>query len=165
LATVDQSSARGNRPRGHSTTTNQKGDVTREYLPFGIQLGTDRLREADNDAARKRTPQAPEAADDHRLECVDQPRRTDGRIEIGADAKVERGDGCHHHRHPHGDRVDPVMVDAHQLRDFEIVGRRAKRPAQRGAIEQQIEQQDHRDGRAKREQRHHSDRKVAAELN
>ena len=38
-----------------------------------------------------------------------------------------------------------MMVDAHQLRDFEIVGRRAKRPAQRSAIKQQIEQQDHRD--------------------
>ena len=42
--------------------------------------------------------------------------------------------------------------------DFEIVGRRAKRPAQRSAIKQQIEQQDHRDGRAKREHRHHTDR-------
>lgn len=58
-----------------------------------------------------------------------------------------------------------MMVDAHQLRDFEIVRGRAKRPAKRGAIKYQVEQQDHRDGRTKREQWHHTDRQVAAEFN
>ena len=55
-------------------------------------LGADGLRDADHDAAGERAPQAAEAADDHRLERVDQPRRADGRIEIGADAEKERGD-------------------------------------------------------------------------
>src|ERR1700730_4221937 len=64
---------------------NQKGDVTGKYLPFGVHLRADGLREADNDAARERAPEAPEAADDHRFECVDQPGRTNRPIEISAD--------------------------------------------------------------------------------
>jgi len=78
---------------------------------------------------------------------------------------VERGNRRHHHRDPHRDRVDSTMVDAHQLRDFEIVGGCPKCPPERSAIKQQIEQQDHRDRRAKREQRHHANRQVAAEMN
>ena len=58
-----------------------------------------------------------------------------------------------------------MVVDAHQLRDFEIVGGGAKGAPKRGAIEQQVEQQDHRDGGDQREQRNDADRKAAAELN
>ena len=58
------------RPQHHD---HQKRDVTREYLPFRIELGADGLREADNDAAGQRAPQAAEAADDDSLERVDQP--------------------------------------------------------------------------------------------
>ncbi len=55
-----------------------------EDLPFGIDRGPDRLRDAEDDAAGQRAPQRAEPADDDGLEGIDQPRRPDGRIEIGA---------------------------------------------------------------------------------
>ena len=39
--------------------------------------------DAEDDAADERAPHAAQPADDHRLEAEDQPRRPDGRIEIG----------------------------------------------------------------------------------
>ena len=60
-----------------------------EDLPFRIDRGADGLRDADDDAAGQRAPEAAEAADDHGLEGIDQPRRPDGRIEIGAHAEIE----------------------------------------------------------------------------
>ncbi len=48
-------------------------------------------------------PHSRPAADDHRLKGVDRPGRADGRVEIGARAEIERGDGDHHH----GDAVWP----------------------------------------------------------
>ncbi len=45
-------------------------------LPFRIDPPSDRLRQPEHDAARQRPPQAAEPADDHRLECVEQPRRS-----------------------------------------------------------------------------------------
>ena len=84
----------------------------------------------------KRAPQAAEAADDHRLERVEQPRRADGRIEIGAHAEIERGDRrSPPWRCPSRAQKMRLVVDAHQLRDFEIVGGRAEGAAERGAIE------------------------------
>ncbi len=68
--------------------------------------GADRLRDAEDDAAGERAPEAAEPADDHRLEGVDQPGRPDGRIEIGADAEEEGGDAPPTMAMPGGQRVD-----------------------------------------------------------
>src|SRR5690242_8444958 len=65
----------------------QEGHVAGQNLPFRIDVRADRLRQADNDAAGERAPQAAEAADDHRLEGVEKPRRTDARIKVGARAE------------------------------------------------------------------------------
>src|SRR5260370_40935687 len=111
----------GEQTWGAAGAHDQKWELTSKYLPFGVHLRADGLRQADNNAAGERTPKAPEAAGDHRFECVDQPGWTNGRIEIGADAKIERGNRRHYHRDAHCDRVDSTVVDAHQLCDLEIV--------------------------------------------
>ena len=100
-----QSTARGKRPRGLNRRTSKEGEMAGEDLPFRIDRRADRLRHADDDAAGERAPERAEPADDDRLEGVDQPRRSDGRIEIGARAEIERGDGHHDHGEPgrHGE--------------------------------------------------------------
>ena len=45
----------------------------------------------------------------------------------------------------HREREHAAVIDAHELRDFGIVGGGAERAAERGAIEEQIEGEDHRD--------------------
>src|SRR6478752_6860349 len=55
----------------------QEGHMAGQNLPFRIDVRADRLRQADDDAARERAPQAAETADDHCLEGVEEPRRTD----------------------------------------------------------------------------------------
>ena len=86
-ASVDRAREEAARPEHQH---GQEGEMAGEDLPFRIDRGADRLRDADDDAAGERAPQAAEPADDHRLEGVDQPRRADGRIEVGADAEEER---------------------------------------------------------------------------
>ena len=93
-----QSTARGNSPRGRMHQHDQEGDVAGEDLPFRIDVGADRLRQPHDDAAGERAPQAAEPADDHRLEGVEEPRRADARVEIGAGAEKERGEGADRER-------------------------------------------------------------------
>ena len=61
---------------------------------------------ADDDAAGERAPEAAEAADDHGLEGVEEPGRTDAGIEVGAGAEKEAGDCADRERDAHGDRID-----------------------------------------------------------
>jgi hypothetical protein len=56
---------------------------------------TDRLCQADHDAAGKRPPQAAEAANDDGLEGVEQTGRTDAGIEIGARTEKKPGDSAY----------------------------------------------------------------------
>src|SRR3972149_10483155 len=77
---------------GSQQQDQQKDDVTREDLRVGVELGTDRLRAAEDDAARQRAPQAAHDANDHRFEGKQQPDRAGGGIEGGAD-RQEHGGG------------------------------------------------------------------------
>src|SRR5579872_1971140 len=56
---------------------NQEGDVAGEDLPFGIDMRADGLRQADDNAAGERAPQAAQPADDHSFERVKEARRAD----------------------------------------------------------------------------------------
>src|SRR6266498_4206725 len=62
-----------------------------QQLPARINLRADRLRHAEDDAARERAPHAAEAADDDGLEAEDQPRGSDRRIEVGAHGEEDAG--------------------------------------------------------------------------
>jgi hypothetical protein len=42
----------------------------------------------------------------------------------------------------HGQGIDRFVVDAHQLRDFHIIGSGTERAAERGAVEHAVEQHD-----------------------
>src|SRR5271169_3339130 len=66
-------------PAGSNHQDDQKGDVTGENLPGRRQRRTDRLSDAQHHAADQRTPQAAQPANDHGLECQDQPDRARGR--------------------------------------------------------------------------------------
>ena len=110
-----------------------------EHLPARIDLRADRLRDAEDDAAGERAPQAAEPADDHRLEAEDQPRRADRRIEIGAHRQKHAGDRDHRERQRHGEREDVAVVEAHQLRHRRIVGGGAEGAAERGAVEHELQ--------------------------
>src|SRR4029078_9460692 len=72
-------------------------------------------RDSQNDASGQCPPHAAKPADDHRLEGENQPRRSDGRIEIGAYYQKYAGDGdyCQGQRHRH--REDVTRVESHQL--------------------------------------------------
>src|SRR4029077_1582439 len=71
----------------------EKYDVTGEQLPARINLRADRLRNAENDPAGERAPHAAQPTDDHRLEAEDQPRRSDGGIEVCAHREEHTSDG------------------------------------------------------------------------
>ena len=94
-----------------------------------------------------------EAADDDRLEGVDQPRRADGRIEIGAHAEKERGDRHHHQRNAIASGEDPCGCRCPSARRYRIVGGGAEGAAERGAVEQLVERDDDGDGRREGQQR------------
>ncbi len=65
----------GTGPRAARARTTRKARWPAKQLPARIDLRADRLRHAEDDAARERAPHAAEPADDHRLEAEDQPRR------------------------------------------------------------------------------------------
>ena len=141
----------------------EEGEVPGQDLPFGIDRRSHRLGHADDDAARQRAPEAAEPADDDRLEGVEQAGGADGGVEVGTHPEIERGHPDHHHRHRHGQREHPAVVDAHQLRDLGIVRGGAEGPAQLGAIEQELQSEDDADGRCQREQLHCAHRHAAAQ--
>ena len=56
-----------------------------------------------------------------------------------------------------------LMIDAHELGDFEIVRGGAEGAADRRAVEDEVEEHDHGDRGQQRQQRHDADRNAAAE--
>ena len=126
----------GNRPSGRTRQNDEKGEMPGQQLPARIDLRADRLRHAEDDAARERAPHAAEPADDDGLEAEDQPRGPDRRVEIGAHGKKDAGDRDDRKRQRHGQREDVAIVETHQLRHRLIVRRGAEGAAERGAIEQ-----------------------------
>src|SRR5499433_3960292 len=70
-------------PFGPHREDEEKCEMPGEHLPARVDVGADALRNAEQDPAAQRSPQAAETADDHGLEAEDQPRRPDRRIEIG----------------------------------------------------------------------------------
>ena len=134
-------------------------------LPFRIDLGADGLGKAEDHAARQCSPQAAEAADDHRLECEDQPGRTDQRIKGGAGAEIEPGDRDNGHGEAHGEGKDARIVDAHQLGDDRVVGGGAKGSPGFRLIEKPVERGDDDDGGDEGQQRHRADRQTVAQAN
>ena len=134
-----------------------------QQLPARIDLRADRLRHAENDAARERAPHAAEAADDDRLEAEDQPGGPDRRVEIGAHGEKNAGDRDDRKRQRHGQREDVAIVETHQLRHGLIVRRRAEGAAERGAIEQELQAGDDGDGDHELQQRQDADPNALAE--
>src|SRR5690554_794959 len=67
----------GKQPARAQDQHDEKGDMPRKDLPFGVDLRAQRLRHPDDRAPRQRAPERAQPADDHRLKRVDQPGRTD----------------------------------------------------------------------------------------
>lgn len=133
-----------------------------ERVPARIESGANRLGNAEDDAARERSPQASQAADDDDFERVEQPRRTDGRIEYGANAEQDAGD--RHDRERDGGRqgINVPIVDPVQAGSIGIVRGGAERAAQSGTIQDKLDCADdghrhHKDGR-----RHQADGELIA---
>jgi hypothetical protein len=156
-----QSVERGNaRPQDED---DQEGDVTGQDLPFGVDGRAGCLRNADDDAAGQRAPQAAEPADDDGLEGEYEPCRTDRGIEIGAHPKEQsrqRGDG---ERDAHGDGEEAAVVDAHELGDVGIVGHGAEGAADRCTVEELVQPDDDGDGGCERQHRQHAHGDAAAQ--
>ena len=117
-----------------------------EQLPFRVDRGADRLRDAEHDAAGQRAPEQPRPPMITASKAKISRAGPDRRIEIGAHAEKQRGDRADREREAHRDREQLLVVDAHQLRGDGIVGDGAKRAAQRGAIEELVERDDDGDG-------------------
>src|SRR5262245_53697176 len=61
-----------------------------------IDLATEGLGDAEEDATGKRSPQTAEPADDHRLEAENEEDRSEKRIEVHADRDEDAGHGDDH---------------------------------------------------------------------
>src|SRR5574338_190072 len=85
------------RPReqavGPEAEHDQEGDMACQDLQVRLDRGADRLGDAENDRADQRAPHVAEAADDDRLEGIDQARRPDRRVEVRAYREEDAGDG------------------------------------------------------------------------
>ena len=150
-------SARGNSPRGLTRRTTRKARCPARICHSGFiaaptVCATPMIMPPD-----KRAPERAQPADDHRFEGIDQARRADGRIEIGAGPEIERGDGDDDHGDTGRHREDAVRPDAHQPGRHRIVGGGAKGAAEGGAVEELVEPDDDGDGREEGQQRHDAD--------
>ena len=92
-----------------------------QYLPLRIDPRADGLGDAEHHATSQRAPEASEPADDDGFERIEQPRRADRRIEIRPQPEIERRNRDDDEGKAHGAGKDAVVIDAHKLRDFEIV--------------------------------------------
>src|SRR5215471_15301476 len=131
-------------------------------LPFRIEFGADRLSHANEDAARQRTPQTAEAADNDGLEGVEQARRAYGGVEIGAHTELESRHGDHDHGDGSDQREDDAIVDPHELGHFGIVGSGTEAAADLGPMNQMVEDQDYTNRRDQRQQLRGADSDTAA---
>ena len=82
----------------------EEDEVPGEVAPADRDLGSDRLRDPEHDAAGERAPERAESADDHRLERRRSaaPGRCD-RVEARPDAEEDAGDRGRRERHRHRD--------------------------------------------------------------
>ncbi|MCY1391038.1 hypothetical protein D9M71_58660 [compost metagenome] len=128
-----------------------------EDLPARVDACADGLGDTEDHPADQGAPEAAEAADDHRLETVEQARRADAGVEAGTHREEHPGDGHHRHRQGHGQAEDVAVVDAHQLRGGLVVRGGAEGAAQAGLVEQELQAADHRQGAAEYQQRHHAE--------
>ncbi len=135
-----------------------------EQLPTRIDLCADRLRDAENDAAGQRSPHAAKSADDHRLESENEPRRSDGRVEIGPHGEKDPSDGNHRQRQGHRHREDVTRVEPHQLCHGLVVRSCAQRAAERCAVKQNLKSGDDGDGNAELNQRQRADPEILCQL-
>ena len=98
------------------------------------------------------------AADDHRLESENQPRRSDGGIEVGAHGDEHAGHRDDGERQRHAQREDMTVVEPHELRRNLIVGSGAEGPPECRAVENKLQAADHRDRKGELQQRQHPHR-------
>ena len=128
-----------------------------QKLPARVDRRPERLRDAQNDAARQCAPQIAQPADDHRLEAEDQPPAADRRVETGADTQQHPGNRGDRQRQRHRQPEDMRLVQPHQLGGVLIVGHGPKGAAQRGPVEGPLQAGNHRDGDAEGQQRQNTD--------
>ena len=81
----------------------------------------------------------PETPHDHRLVGEDETQATGVGREGGADADEDPGDPGGHQSQGHREPVQPLVVDAHQLRRPLVVGRGPEPPAQLGAAQEELQ--------------------------
>ncbi len=155
----------GRSPRGRSTSTAKKARCPARICHSGSILAPMAWATPMMMPPTSVPHRLPKPADDDGLEGVEQACRPDGRVEIGAHAEIERGDGDHHHGDGGGEREDVAVVDAHQLGDLRIVGGGAEGAAELGAVEHEVERQDHADRRGERQELHGAEGDAAAERN
>src|SRR2546425_8981726 len=93
----------------------------------GIELGTDRVRNPENDAAHQRSPQRSETTDDDRLERDEEAARTDVRRERRPDPEAHSGKGDDPERDRDRQPVGVTVVDTHETDGLLVVGRRPER--------------------------------------
>src|SRR3984893_318350 len=70
----------------------QENNVTGQNLVAGINPCPKGLGDPQNYSAHQGSPEIPQAANDDRFKCEDQPGRSDRRIEIGADPEKNASD-------------------------------------------------------------------------
>ena len=80
-----------------------------------------------------------------------------GLIEAGANAEKDSGDADQQKRRRHRQRIDVLVIDAHQLRGFGVVRSGAKGAPQPGAVEYRLHRCDHRYGDDEDDQRKEPD--------
>src|SRR5262249_41871635 len=124
----------------------EKDDVAGQYLPSDVPLAADRLRDAEDDPAGERSPEAAEAAQHDHLERDQKPSRAGRRVEISPDRHEAGGDADSDEGNAHRDRIDAAGGEANQVGGGDIVGDRADLGADTGAVEQEVENGDKRNG-------------------
>lgn len=137
--------------------------MARQHLQPGVDRGADPLGDAEHGAAEQRAPEVAETPDDDGLEAEQEAARPRDRIEIAVAA--------HQHARETGDRegqrrrdgVDLAVVDAHQADGRGIVGGRAHRGPQPGAIEEGLDAADEHDREAEHAERVVADRETGQE--
>src|SRR3989442_1265370 len=113
-------------------------ELTGHLAVGGIELGTDRVRNPENDAAHQRSPQRSEAADHHGLERDEEAARTDVRRERRPDPEAHSGESDDPERDRDRQTVGVTVVDTHETHGLLVVGRRPERAAERRPREEHL---------------------------
>lgn len=135
-----------------------------QHTPGGVELGADRLGDAQDDPADEGAPQRAEPADDDGLEREDQHDRTEGRRELGTHAQEHAGQADRAQGERGGQGVDLLVGDAHHLHRGRVIRRCAHRPTQRRVGQEQLDRHDREHADHEGEQRERADRQATTEL-